>query len=131
MCSGSSRDIAISHLTRRFIEIYDQAIERSVQGGATGSEVLQLAQNLTQAVTAEFPGVESFRLARLYYDLFQMLAAHGDKAAASGWARKVYEQRVILGGDDSPEAQRMKSLAEDPERHQMFGMFRILAMLGM
>jgi len=59
--------------------------------------------------------------ARAYYDAFQISSIHSDQARASVFAQKAYEARLVCEGEDSPETVRMKSLMEDPKKHQSFG----------
>ncbi|PTB34877.1 hypothetical protein M441DRAFT_74731 [Trichoderma asperellum CBS 433.97] len=65
----------------------------------------------------ELDGCASAMIARLYYDAFHIIIAHGDQARASMFAERAYKARVICEGEDSPETLRVKSLAVKPADH--------------
>ncbi|KAF9733861.1 set domain-containing protein 5 [Paraphaeosphaeria minitans] len=48
--------------------------------------------------------IEDARIPRLYYDAFQIAIANGDEARAKVFTERAYATRVILEGEDSPEA---------------------------
>ena len=62
------------------------------------------------------------RVARLYYDAFQISIANGDQARARVFAEKAYATRIILEGDDSPTAIQLSNLIRDPSIHSLHGM---------
>lgn len=60
-------------------------------------------------------------IARVYYDAFQIAITHDDQALASIFAKRGYEMKVMISGEDSPEAQKVKGFMEVPARHVDFG----------
>ena len=46
---------------------------------------------------------------------------HGDQARASVFAERSMQYRVVCGGEDSPEAKRMKGFVARPASHGSFG----------
>lgn len=64
------------------------------------------------------------RLARLYYDAFQICALHSDAARASVFARREMEARIVCEGPDSVEAAKTEVFVEAPEKFEGFGATR-------
>lgn len=61
------------------------------------------------------------RVARLWYDAFQIAIANGDEARAKLFAERAYTERVIVEGEDSPDTARMKQFAARPASHRLYG----------
>lgn len=70
----------------------------------------------------EIEAITDPRIARVYYDAFQICITHSDEARASVFAQKAYETRVYLEGEDSPDTQKMKSFMIEPGDHMAFGL---------
>ncbi|KAL8387084.1 hypothetical protein RB595_010169 [Gaeumannomyces hyphopodioides] len=76
---------------------------------------------LEQVLREEFEGKpDTGTLARLYYDAFQIVIAHGDQARASVFASRGYKARVICEGKDSPATKQLEALAKNPNSHTTF-----------
>lgn len=69
----------------------------------------------------EKEGISDTRVARLYYDAFQICLMHSDQARAKVFAKKCAEARSICEGLDSTETAEMNGYAEDPSSHSSFG----------
>ncbi|KAK3364665.1 hypothetical protein B0T25DRAFT_470953 [Lasiosphaeria hispida] len=69
----------------------------------------------------EEEGIGDARLARVYYDALQIAIAHGDQARARVFAQRAYAARVVVEGEDSPDAARVRKYAERPAAHRLFG----------
>lgn len=61
------------------------------------------------------------RLARLYYDAFQICALHSDGARASVFAESTRRARELCEGPDSEEAANMKGFETEPEKFENWG----------
>ncbi|KAF1845543.1 SET domain-containing protein [Cucurbitaria berberidis CBS 394.84] len=61
------------------------------------------------------------RVARAYYDALQIAIANGDQARAKVFADRACAERVVLEGEDSPEAKRLKGFGENPSTHMLYG----------
>jgi hypothetical protein len=60
---------------------------------------------------------------RAYYDAFQIAIANGDETRARIFAERAYAARVVVEGDDSPEAVRLAQLVDKPTQHRLYGLF--------
>jgi hypothetical protein len=69
----------------------------------------------------EMEAITDPRVARVYYDAFQICITHSDQARACAFAQKAYETRLYLEGEDSPNTQKMKSFMANPANHMSFG----------
>jgi hypothetical protein len=62
----------------------------------------------------EEEGIWDAGVPRVYYDAFQIAIANRDEARAKIFAERAYAARVIIEGDDSPQAAKLKRLAHRP-----------------
>ncbi|KAH8194704.1 hypothetical protein TruAng_011138 [Truncatella angustata] len=83
------------------------------------ADALKDCKELLRIYEAE--GIRDTRLPRLYYDAFQICAAHSDAARASVFAESARKVRVISEGPDSEEAANMERLQEKPENFENWG----------
>jgi hypothetical protein len=79
---------------------------------------LHLVRTMFQLLEEE--GVWDAGVPRAYYDAFQIAIANGDEARAKIFAERSYAARVIIEGDDSPEAAKLKQLADRPTQHRLY-----------
>jgi hypothetical protein len=70
----------------------------------------------------EEEGIWDASIPRAYYDAFQIAIANGDEARAKVFAERSYLAKTVIEGEDSPEAIRIKRLAERPAEHWLYGM---------
>lgn len=89
---------------------------------STPKESLGDCHTLLQVLEEEYGECVGVVSARVYYDAFQVSIAHGDEAWASVFAERARKTRMICEGEDSPETQRMQSLALKPASHSSFGL---------
>lgn len=82
---------------------------------------LTACRNLPQSPYVKYGDAATVLLARLYYDAFQISAAHGDQARAAEFAELGYMARVECEGEDSPVTQKVQGYMQDPTRHSTFG----------
>ncbi|KAF1811002.1 hypothetical protein P152DRAFT_73632 [Eremomyces bilateralis CBS 781.70] len=120
-CSRPS-ELQASDSRRLLIQDLDNAIGDPFRMQIRPKESLSDCHSLLQVFQEEYDGYAGALIARLYYDAFQVGIAHGDQARASVFAERAYEARVICEGEDSPETQRVKSLALKPANHISFGL---------
>ncbi|KAL1633264.1 hypothetical protein SLS58_011153 [Diplodia intermedia] len=121
-CSRPPSELRASDVRRLLIQRLDDAIGDPFRMQSMPEESLLNCRILLQALEEEYDGFAGVLGARLYYDAFQVSVAHGDQARASVFAGRAYDIRVIVEGEDSPETQKMKSLALRPAEHSGFGM---------
>ncbi|KAF2008485.1 hypothetical protein BU24DRAFT_437867 [Aaosphaeria arxii CBS 175.79] len=119
-CSLPPPELDDSDARRLQIQLLDAAIGDPYRIMSEPREVLRDCYSMLQNLNEEFGGYIGILGARLYYDAFQISIAHGDQARASVFAKRAYESRVLCEGEDSPEAQRVRSLAMKPARHMSF-----------
>jgi hypothetical protein len=62
-------------------------------------------------------GLYDTRISNLYHDAFQCSIKNGDEARARIFAERAYAARVVVEGDDSPEAARLLQFVGQPARH--------------
>ncbi|KAF6825592.1 hypothetical protein CPLU01_10170 [Colletotrichum plurivorum] len=86
---------------------------------ATPLACLRHAHEMKQLMEEE--GIQDARVARLYYDAFQIAIANGDEARAKVFAERAYAMRVITEGYDSPDSAKMKAYGERPAAHRLSG----------
>jgi hypothetical protein len=123
-CSGCSlppSELQASDARRLRIQALDEAIGDPIRMIYKPKESLDNCHALLQALEEEYHGCAATLVARVYYDAFQVSIVHGDQARASVFAEKAYKARVVSEGEDSPETQRVKSLALKPADHSSFG----------
>ncbi|UKZ97206.1 uncharacterized protein TrAFT101_011971 [Trichoderma asperellum] len=102
---------------RKQIQSLDKAIGDPFCMMSSPYESLIDCYLMLQVLEQELDGCASAMIARLYYDAFHIIIAHGDQARASMFAERAYKARVICEGEDSPETLRVKSLAVKPAYH--------------
>ncbi|KAJ5642620.1 hypothetical protein N7490_006620 [Penicillium lividum] len=120
-CTLAPSSLQASDQRRTEIQILDEAIGNPFCMMSTPHESLHNCYSLLRVLEQEFDGYAGALIARLYYDAFQICIAHMDQARASIFAERAYQARFICEGEDSPETERMKSLASEPADHSSFG----------
>ncbi|KAI9869147.1 MAG: hypothetical protein M1813_002971 [Trichoglossum hirsutum] len=120
LCSLPERERAVSD--KRFMEILrlDALIGSESHLISNPEKCLHGAHAMLMLMEAE--NITDARIPRLYYDAFQIAAAHGDQTRAKVFAERAYEARVCCEGEDSPSAIRMKGFAANPATHGSFGL---------
>jgi hypothetical protein len=68
--------------------------------------------------------IQDVRIARLYYDAFQITIANGDLARAKVFVGRALQERFLLEGGDSAETMRAEGLEKDPTMHRLYGVGR-------
>lgn len=110
--------------TRRItIQRLDHAFNDPSRMETKPFESLRDCHSLLGTLEKEFDGHPEAWTSRTYYDAFQICIGHGDQARASVFAERAYKARVCCGGEDSPEAKRMKSLSTTPAGHIGYSVF--------
>ncbi|KAL0635850.1 hypothetical protein Q9L58_005191 [Maublancomyces gigas] len=69
----------------------------------------------------EDEGIQDMRVARCYYDAFQICVSSGDLARASVFARMHIEEMRVCEGDDTPGLKERQAFVEKPESHRLAG----------
>lgn len=123
ICSLPAAELRASDARRLRIQKLDEKIGDPFSMEIKPAESLKHCHTLLRALEEEFRGHAGAHSARLYYDAFQVCIVHGDQARASVFAEKAYRARASAEGEDSPEAQRMRSLSLKPAGHISFGMY--------
>lgn len=62
-------------------------------------------------------GLYDARISSLYHDAFQCSMKNGDEARGRIFAERAYAARVVVEGDDSPEAAKLAQFVRQPARH--------------
>ncbi|KAF2703655.1 SET domain-containing protein [Pleomassaria siparia CBS 279.74] len=122
-CSGCSRspsELQESDARRLQIQKLDENIVNPSNLISRPNESLRDCRSLLQVMDVEYDVYAEALNARTYYDAFQVCIAHGDQARASVFADRAYKGYVICEGENSPEAQRVKSLGLKPAAHVSF-----------
>ncbi|RPB07912.1 SET domain-containing protein [Morchella conica CCBAS932] len=69
----------------------------------------------------EDEGIQDMRVARAYYDAFQICVSNGDMARASVFARKHIEEVICCEGEDAPGLKERQAFVDKPETHRLAG----------
>lgn len=118
-CSLPEPERARSDARLNKIAQLDEQIGVGVGIVATPLAYLRHAHEMKRLMDEE--GIQDARVARLYYDAFQIAIANGDEARAKVFAERAHAMRVITEGHDSPDTARMKAYAERPAGYRLFG----------
>ena len=119
LCGLPEAERALSDDRLEGIQHLDDAIGDGAHLMLNPQQHLGKVHKLIRLLEAEH--IQDARLPRAYYDAFQTVIAHGDQARAKVFAERSYAARVSCEGEDSPETLRMRLLAENPKKHQLFG----------
>jgi SET domain len=119
LCSLTGEALETSDARQLRIQFLDDAIGDSNAVMERPGTALARCRELLSLY--EIEAITDPRVARVYYDAFQICITHGDEARASLFARKAYETRLYLEGEDSPDTQKMKSFMANPANHMAFG----------
>ncbi|CEI41784.1 hypothetical protein FVEN_g3769 [Fusarium venenatum] len=84
---------------------------------------LDNCRSLLQILEEEFVNGTTALVAKAYYDAFKIAIVHGDVARGAVFAERAYQVRLLCEGGDSPETQRLQSLAENPKVCRIFGVY--------
>ncbi|MCJ1434090.1 hypothetical protein MMC27_003456 [Xylographa pallens] len=69
----------------------------------------------------EEESIRDMRIARAFFNGFQIAAVGGDKARAKVFAERAYMARKVLAGDDNPTAIEFKHLGWQPVDYPLCG----------
>ncbi|KAH7329720.1 hypothetical protein B0I35DRAFT_48727 [Stachybotrys elegans] len=105
-----------SDLRLRSIQSIDDTIGTGV--ASTPNTGLHLVRAMLRLLEEE--GIWDAGVPRAYYDAFQIAVMDGDEARAKIFAERAYAARVVIEGDDSPTAARLRKLAERPSQHPLY-----------
>lgn len=123
LCTLPAGEIDLSDARRLQIVELDGMTGNPMAMLRTPLKSLAACRDLLQVLNKEYGEAATALLARLYYDAFQITAAHGDQARASAFAEHAYMARVVCEGEDSPLTRKAKSLMQDPTKHAAFGTY--------
>lgn len=123
LCTLPAGEIDLSDARRLQIADLDGMIGNPMAMLQTPLKSLAACRDLLQVLRKEYGEAATALLARLYYDAFQITAAHGDQARASAFAENAYMARVVCEGEDSPLTRKAKSLMQDPTKHAAFSTY--------
>ncbi|KAK7425887.1 hypothetical protein QQZ08_007601 [Neonectria magnoliae] len=121
ICSLPGPELLASDARRLKMQRLDDAIGDPLSMMTSPGASLANCYSLLQTLEEEFRGSPGVLLARVQYDAFQISIAHGDQARAAVFAENAYRSRVECEGEDSPAAQKMKALMQNPASHASFG----------
>jgi hypothetical protein len=121
LCSRPEIEVQESDARRVKIKQLDEAIGDPGRTMNAPHRAIADCREMLELILQEYDGSSPPLEARLYYDAFQISIIHSDQARASAFARRAFEARLIVEGEDSPEAIRMRSLIRNPTHHQSFG----------
>lgn len=81
-------------------------------------DALLLTRGMLDAFKKE--GAYDVRFPDVYNTAFQVAIKNGDETRAKIFAERAYAARVLVEGDDSPEAARMAAFVEQPTLHPLY-----------
>lgn len=122
LCSLTDEALKISDDRQLMMQFLDNAIGGSDAIMESPGTALSRCRDLLSLY--EMEAITDPRVARVYYDAFQICITHGDQARASAFAQKAYDTRLYLEGEDSLDTQKMKSFMANPADHMSFGFSR-------
>lgn len=115
VCSLAPPELQVSDARRVQIEQLDDAIGDIARALRDPDACLADCRALLRLLEEEYSAIEGgVLLARLYHDAYELCITHGDEARASVFARRVYDCRAMLEGEDNPETWRMAHRAANP-----------------
>lgn len=118
LCILPPAQLEESDLRLSKIQSIDDALGDSGDAPSHYDAGLHLVRTMLQLLEEE--GIWDAGVPRAYYDAFQIAIANGDEARAKIFAERSYAARVIIEGDDSPEAAKLKQLADRPTQHRLY-----------
>ena len=121
LCVLPSDQLEASDARRAQINHLDSSIGNANTVLNEPDDALTACHSLAKLLKEEYDVSVGVRLARLYYDAFQICITHGDQARAGVFAKLAYESRVMCEGEDSPGVGRMKGFMANPKSHRNFG----------
>ncbi|KAI1134487.1 SET domain-containing protein [Hypoxylon sp. FL0543] len=123
VCSRPQQELKLSDARRREIQSLDDNIGNPTRMLSHPCASLADCRSLLRLSKEEYGETGVVLEMRLYYDAFQISAAHSDRTRASAFAERAYRARVICEGEDSPVTQQMKRFVENPALHSTFGCY--------
>ncbi|EHK40673.1 uncharacterized protein TrAtP1_013336 [Trichoderma atroviride] len=81
-------------------------------------DALTLTRGMLTAFEKE--GACDVRFPSVYLTAFQVAIKNGDTARAKIFVERAYAARVLVEGDDSPEAEKVAALVEQPTLHPLY-----------
>ncbi|KAK1250570.1 hypothetical protein MKX08_010573 [Trichoderma sp. CBMAI-0020] len=81
-------------------------------------DALTLTRGMLTAFTKE--GACDVRFPDVYNTAFQVAIKNGDTTRAKIFVERAYAARVLVEGDDSPEAEKMAAFVEQPTLHPLY-----------
>ncbi|KAK2609220.1 hypothetical protein QQS21_002302 [Conoideocrella luteorostrata] len=116
-CSLPESEQRLSDIHREHIDSLNSVVVDIFPIARDANHNLWRCRRLLELLDEEFEGYPGIWAAVANYDAFQICLSHGDLARASVFAERSYKVRVDCQGEDSPEAQRVKSFASHPENN--------------
>ena len=86
------------------------------------TKVLRSCKALKEIFDQE--GIKDDRVARLWYDCFQVCNFHSDEARASVFLQRYCDAKALSSGADGSEVLEMKDFVKDPKKHDTYGLKR-------
>ena len=109
--------------TRRLrIQHLDEALNDWKRSMDYPDDGLADCYSLLQHVQDEYQDSADIFMGKVYYDAFQIYIAHGDQARAKVFAERKHQLDIIHLGEDNPDTWESKDLAENPSKHNYFGL---------
>lgn len=119
LCTLSLEEQDASDKRHVLAQILDSQIGDAQTVRYNPSKVLQDCKKLLQIYEKE--NFKDDRLARLYFDAFQVSNMHSDRARAAYWAKKYCDAKKRTGGKYSVGFLEMRPFVKKPEKHTCFG----------
>ena len=119
LCSLSEEDRAISDKQILQMEHLNNAMLNA--GSLMNTPHLVLKDAHALLLLLQTANIADTRLARLYYEAYQIVIVQGDVARGTIFAEKAHKSILCCEGEDSPQTKRMKAFAEEPKGHNLYG----------
>lgn len=98
----------------------DASIGDSATVRASPGKVLKNCKSLLGIFQQE--GIKDDRLARLWYDCFQVCNFHSDEARAATFLGRYVDAKKISSGSDGSDVLEMEPFVKEPKKHDSFGL---------
>jgi hypothetical protein len=119
LCSLPSDLLRISDKRLEEAAMLDEAIGNPTTVRTTPEKALRDCGRLLAIFKRE--GINDTRVARVWWDAFQICAMHSDAARARVFAERCRKARVLCEGEDGPNSVELVGIIDNPEADENFG----------
>lgn len=120
LCSLATEKLKESDERLRKAQKLDESIGNSSTVKTSPAKVLKDCKALKEIYEQE--GIEDDRLARLWYDCFQVCNFHSDESRASAFLARYCDAKKTSSGEDGNDVLEMQEYVKTPKKHDTYGL---------